>query len=106
MARTRQSGLRRIGSALKRALLGMSDPTYLDQLAGSHSYWREAMTSISQLSGPARVPSPARVEPIAERDSVEEASEESFPASDPPSWTPITVGPPRRPADLQTVEHQ
>lgn len=37
---------------------------------------------------PARSPRPAR------RDRVEEASEESFPASDAPSWGPLHVGAP------------
>jgi hypothetical protein len=88
-----KSWLARAAAALGRAILGKSSPAHLGELVGGeHALDR-------QLAAEVGWPNihPQEEVPVSGVDPVQEASEESFPASDPPSWTPLdTVGPPRR----------
>jgi hypothetical protein len=47
------------------------------------------------VRGEVVVPSPQRRRPERELDTVSEASIDSFPASDPPPWMGMRLGPPR-----------
>ena len=52
---------------------------------------------------PVQGPPGKRVDPV---DPVEEASHESFPASDPPSFSPTRAGPPRPSGENPDKDHK
>jgi hypothetical protein len=81
----------RAWKAIRRIILGKSDPSYLAELVGDDRFFDEAIAAQASCSGVESQREHASLDPV------DEASEGPFPASDPPAQSAIsTIGPPHR----------